>query len=45
MPWHNLLKYNKNYSKTTVSSSNYYRDKPVSGIGGVNNNINYFITD
>ena len=45
MLWYNFLKYNKNYSKATGSSSNYYRDKPISGIGDMNNSINYFIKD
>ena len=41
MSMYNLLEYSKNYSKTTVSFWNYYRDKPNSGLGGNNNNINY----
>ena len=45
MPRYNLLKYSKNYSEITVRFSNYYRDKPNSGIGGVNNYVNYFIKD
>ena len=39
---HNLLEYSKNYSKTTGSLWNYYRDKRNSG---ANNNINYSIKD
>ena len=35
----------KNYRKTTGSLWNYYRDEPNSGVGGANNNINYFIKD
>ena len=31
MPMYNLIRYSKNYSKTTASSWNYYRDKPNSG--------------
>ena len=43
MPMYNLLEYSKNYRKTTGSLWNYYRDEPNSGIGGRNNNVNYFI--
>ena len=42
MSMYNLLKYSKNYSKTTGSFCNYYRDEPNSG---ANNNINYSIKD
>ena len=42
MPMYNLLEYSKNYSKTTGSFWNYYRDEPNSG---ANNNINYLIKD
>ena len=45
IPLYNLLKYSKNYRKTTGILRNYYRDKPNSGIGGVNNNVNYSIKD
>ena len=45
MPMYNLLEYSKNYSKTTGSFWNYYRDEPNSGVGGANNNINYSIKD
>ena len=45
MPMYNLLEYSKNYSKTTGSLSNYYRDDPNSVLGGTNNNINYSIKD
>ena len=38
MLMYNLLEYSKNYSKTTGSFWNYYRDEPNSG---VNNNTNY----
>ena len=38
MPMYNFLEYRKNYSKTTGSLWNYYRD-------GDNNNINYSIKD
>ena len=41
----NLLEYSKNYKKTTGSLWNYYRDKPNSGIGGENNNVNYSVKD
>ena len=39
---YNLIEYSKNYSKTTGSLWNYYRDKPNSGTEG---NINYSIKD
>ena len=42
MLMYNLLEYSKNYSKTTGSFWNYYRDEPNSG---TNNNINYSIKD
>ena len=42
MPMHNLLEYNKNYSKTTESFWSYYRDEPNSD---ANNNINYSVKD
>ena len=42
---YNLLEYSKNYSKTTGSFRNNYRDEPNSGRGGVNNNIDYSIKD
>ena len=42
MPAYNLLKYNKNYSKTTERFWNYYRDEPKSG---AENKINYSIID
>ena len=40
MPMYNLIEYSKNYSKTTGSLWNYYRDEPNSGAEG---NINYSI--
>ena len=40
-----MLEYSKNYSKTTGSFWNYYRDEPNSGLGGNNNNVNYSIKD
>ena len=43
MPLYNLLKYTKNYRKTTGSFWNYYRDESNSGLGGENNNVNYSI--
>ena len=43
MPLYNLIEYSKNYSKTTGRLWNYYRDEPNSGLGGVGNNINYWI--
>ena len=42
MHMYNLLEYSKNYSKTTESFWNYYRDEPNSG---AENNINYSIKD
>ena len=45
MPMYNLLEYSKNYSKTTGSFWNYYRDEPNSVVGGADNNINYSIKD
>ena len=45
IPMYNLLEYSKNYRKTTGSLWNYYRNKPNSGIGGENNNVNYSIKD
>ena len=40
MPMYNLIEYSKNYSKTTGSLWNYYRDEPNSGAVG---DINYSI--
>ena len=45
MAMYSLLEYSKNNEKTTWSFWNYYRDKPNSGIGGENNNVNYLIKD
>ena len=45
MPMYNLLEHIKNYKKTTGSLWNYYRDKPNSGLGGENNDVNYSIKD
>ena len=45
MPMYNLLKYCKNYSKTTGSFWNYYRDEPNSSLGGADSNIKYLIKD
>ena len=45
MPLYNLLEYSKNYSETTGSVWNYYRDEPNSGIGGENNDVNYSVKD
>ena len=42
MPRYNLLECSKNYSKTTGSFSNYYKDEPNSG---ADNNISYSIKD
>ena len=38
MSMYNLLEYSKNYSKTTGTFWNYYRDEPNSGLGGAGNN-------
>ena len=40
MPMYNLIEYSKNYSKTTESLQNYYRDKSNSVAAG---DINYYI--
>ena len=40
MPMYNLIEYSKNYSKTTGSLWNYYKDEPNSG---TERNINYSI--
>ena len=37
MPMYILLEYSKNYSKTTRSLWNYYRDEPNSGLRGADN--------
>ena len=42
IPMNNFIEYSKNYSKTTGSLWNYYRDEPNSGAEG---NINYSIKD
>ena len=43
IPLYNLLEYSTNYRRTTGSLYNYYSDKPNSGLGGENNNVNYSI--
>ena len=40
-----MLEYTKNYSNTAGRFWNCCRDEPNSGIGGEDNNINYFIQD
>ena len=45
MPLYNVIKYSKNYSKTTGRSWNYYRDEPNCGLGGAGNNMNYSMKD
>ena len=45
MLMYNLTEYSKNYSKTTRSLWNYYRDEPNSGLGSADSNINYSIKD
>ena len=45
MSMYNSVEYSKNYSKTTGSFLNYYRDEPNGGVGGTSNNINYSIKD
>ena len=42
MPMYNFTEYSKNYSKTSESLWNNYRDEPNSGAVG---NVNYFIKD
>ena len=42
MPMYNFIKYNKNYSKTSGSLWNYYRDKPISSMVDY---MNYSIKD
>ena len=37
MPMYNLMEYSKNYSRTTGSFWNYYRDEPNNGLGGADN--------
>ena len=44
MLMYNLIEYSKNYKKKT-NLWNYYRDEPISGLGGENNNINCSIKD
>ena len=43
MPVYNLLEYSKNYSETSGSLWNYYRDEPNSSTGDNDDNINYSI--
>ena len=43
MPMYTLIEYGRNYRKTTGTLWNYYRGEPNSGLGGVDNNINYSI--
>ena len=45
MTMQNLLKYSKNYSKTTGNFGNYYRDEPNSSLGVADSNIKYLIKD
>ena len=45
IPFYSLIEYSKNYSKTTGSLWNYYRDESNSGLGGASNNLNYPIKD
>ena len=40
---YNFIEYSKNYSKTSGSLWNYYRDEPNSDIGDADNNIDYSI--
>ena len=40
-----MIEYSKNCRKTTGSLWNYYRDEPISGLGGDYNNINYSTKD
>ena len=43
MPLYNLNEYSKNYSKTSGSLWNYYRNERSSGAG--ENDVNYSIKD
>ena len=45
MPMYNLIEYSKNYSKTTGSFWNYYRNERNTDLGGADNSINYSIKD
>ena len=45
IPMYNLIEYSKNYSKTSGTLWNYYRDESNSGFGGDDSNIHYFIKD
>ena len=45
MSMNNLIEYSKNYSKTTGSFWNYYRNEPNSDSGGADNDINYSIKE
>ena len=45
MSMYNLIEYSKNYSKTTGSFWNYYRNEPNTDLGGADNSINYSIKD
>ena len=45
MPMYNFIEYSKNYSKTSGSLWNHYRDKPNVVQGGADNNITYSIKD
>ena len=41
MSMYNLLEYNKNYSKTTGSSWNYYRDEPSNPVSSNSESFKY----
>ena len=41
MPMYNLLKYRKNYRKTTGSLWNYYRDKPTNPLSSSSESFKY----
>ena len=43
VPIYDLIEYSKNYSKTSGTLLNFYRNEPNSGLGGENDNLNYFI--
>ena len=45
MSMYNLIEYSKNYSKTTGSFWNYYRNERNTDLGGADNSINYSIKD
>ena len=43
IPMYDLIEYSKNYSKTSGTLLNFYRNEPNSGLGGENDNLNYLL--